>query len=111
MKSRIIAAVVAVAALAAVVAPASASASYTISKLEAQQNTRDAVHTLYDVGLTSTSCRPQGTSYDRRYTYHRWVCGWAARTHDGDMVSGALRITGHSDDTYGYLVLRGARYA
>lgn len=105
---------IAVAAIAAVLAvPAAASASYTISKAQAQGDARDAARTLYDVTYngTSSSCRPQGVRYDRRYTYHRWVCGWATDAGDGSYASGLLRITGHSDGSYGYLVLRGLRFS
>jgi hypothetical protein len=102
------------AAAVALALPATASASYTISKAQAQWDARDAARTLYaDYGVTfnatSSSCRPQYTRYDRRYTYHRWVCGWATRV-DGDAMGGVLLITGHSDGTFGYRALRGIRY-
>jgi opacity protein-like surface antigen len=103
-------------ALAAVLAiPAAASADYTMSRAQAQYNTRDAARTLYgSYGVTFNGtiarCRPQSTRYDARYNYHRWVCGWAGRDVDGDIASGSLRITGHSDGTYGYMVLRGIHW-
>jgi hypothetical protein len=107
--------IAAAAALLALAAPAAASADYTISRAEAQSDARDAARTLYaDYGVTyngtSASCHPQFTRYDRRYTYHRWVCGWATKV-DGDYVAGLLRITGHTGQgNYGYLVLRGIHY-
>lgn len=62
---------------------------------------------------TSSNCRPQG-SYDfsRRerwsgYTSHRWVCHWAGSDGQGQRVSGWLRITGHTNGTYGHLPLYG----
>jgi hypothetical protein len=101
--------------VAALVLPAAASADYTISKAQAQWNARDAARALYgDSGVTfnhtSSTCRPQGVRYDRRYTYHRWVCGWAGYVGDGTYASGLLRITGHTGDTYGYLTLRGIHF-
>ena len=95
--------------------PTAASASYTISKAEAQWHARDAARTLYGPSYgvtfngTSSSCRPQGMRYDPSYNYHRWVCGWAGRDDDGEMAFGLLRITGHSGG-YGYLALRGIHW-
>ena len=72
-----------------------ASATYTITKGEAQRNARNAAETKYaDYGVTysdtSASCRPQFEKYNPRYAYHRWVCGWAAYNDDGDMIGGTF---------------------
>lgn len=101
--------------LGALIVPTVASADYTITRAEASYQARDAARTLYgSYGITFNGtiarCRPQSTSYDRDYTYHRWVCGWAGRDRDGDVASGTLRITGHTGDNYGYLVLRGIHW-
>jgi hypothetical protein len=57
-----------------------------------------------------SSCRPQFVGYNPRYTYHRWVCGWAGLDYEQELASGTLLITGQSDGTFGYRVLRGIRW-
>jgi hypothetical protein len=103
----------AITAAAALGAPAAASAGYTITKSEAQRFARDAAERRYgdDYGIrsstTKSSCRPQFRRYNPRYAYHRWACYWAAPDGNGDVAAGRLRITGHSDGSYGHLVLIG----
>jgi hypothetical protein len=107
----------ALAAVGALAVPSIASANYTITKAEAQRNARDAAEYLYgdaygvQYAYTAASCRPQYTKYNPRYAYHRWVCGWAGPDWENDTASGRLRITGHSNGTYGYMVLAGIRWA
>src|SRR4051794_22550213 len=96
-------------ALTVMIAPSIARADYTISKSEAQANARDAASYLYGdrygVHGVQAKCRAQFVREDPNYNYHRWVCGWAGYDVDGDVVGGRLRITGHSDGTYGYMEL------
>jgi hypothetical protein len=107
--------VAALVATAVLAVPAMASASsYTISKREAQADARDAAKALYGdsygIHRVAARCRPQFVRFDPRYDYHRWVCGWAGFDYDEDLAMGRLRITGHSNDTYGYTVLAGIRW-
>lgn len=113
MRRLFITAAVAAAALLAV--PAMASASYTISRGEAQLQTRHIAADLYSdygirFGRSGAYCEPQFVKYNPRYTYHRWVCTWAGRDWDGDMAYGRMRITGHSSGTIGYIVLSGIHW-
>ena len=112
---RILAPLIAAAALLASVAPA--NASYTITKHQAEINARDAAETKYGdqygirFGSTSAVCKPQFIQYEPGFTYHRWICGWAGPDAAGDVASGVFRITGHSGNSYGYLVLRGINWS
>ena len=104
------------AAVGALGTPPVASASYTITKAEAQRYARGAAEVRYGdrFGIryrtTRARCEPQYTRYDPRYAYHRWKCDWAGLDFEGDVAAGRLRITGHSDGTYGHLVLIGVRW-
>jgi hypothetical protein len=88
-----------------------ANADYYIGKRQAQINARDAAETRYagnGVTAKAASCRPQwATRADSGYIYHRWVCAWVGYDADGDDVHGFFRITGQSDDTFGYMPLYG----
>ena len=88
------------------------ASGYTISKIEAQQDVSDAAEFKYqqfDVTVVAAACSPQFVnkpeSYWRKYTWHSWKCGWIGFDGDGDDVWGGMRITGHSNGTYGYLLL------
>lgn len=104
----------AVAAVTLLAVPALASASYTISKSEAQSATRGIAKQeygyKYGIHRVVARCRPQGVPFDPHYTYHRWVCGWAGLDYEGDVASGRIRVTGHSSGSYGYIVLAGIRW-
>lgn len=104
MKSKILAAAVAVAALLAV--PSAASAHTYMGKAEAESNAYDFATGRYDVIDPGVYCRPQGANKaDPRYDYHRWVCGWSE-----DGCGGAVLIIGsHRPGRYYYRVLRGER--
>jgi hypothetical protein len=114
-----VAAIAATLLLAAPAAAAGAGAgdSYYLSKSQAERNVRDAAETLYNENYgivyedTGAWCRPQGAKRARRgFVYHRWVCTWAGRDWEGDTAYGAMRVTGHSGNRYGYKVLRGIHW-
>jgi len=93
------------------------ASGYTISQKAAERYVASAAeeqYSQYDVTVLETDCSPQGISWPKsrwqRYTWHRWKCAWAGLDVDGDVVGGALRITGHSNGTYGYLTLMGIRW-
>ena len=95
-------------------ADAHASSGYTMSKIEAQSAVEEAAEYKYerwDVTVLGTACAPQYVnkpqSYWRKYTWHRWKCAWVGIDENGDDVWGGMRITGHSNGTYGYLPLAG----
>ena len=98
----------------ALAAPASASASWCLSKRTAEHATRVIVHQDYGDTGVAVSCRPYGR--DRAvpgFTYHRWVCGWAgdATFTDGTpaLCHGLLSIAGSRYYAWQYRVLRGER--
>lgn len=100
---------------AALVAPASASASYSITQHQAEINALDAAETLYagnDVTADDSWCHPQGVLIGEagsryRGRYHRWSCFWTGTDGDYADVYGVLRITGHTGNRYGYLAVYG----
>jgi hypothetical protein len=102
-------------AAAALVPTVAQASSYTISQRAAQLSARDAAEFRYAAwGVTAdaAACRPQGYTlgqrrYWSRYTWHRWVCAWVGTDADGADVQGFLRITGHSDGSYGHMPLYG----
>jgi len=92
------------------IAASEADASYYLSKRQAQADARDAAETRYagnGVIADAAACRPQFERIRPGYDYHRWVCAWVGTDGDGAEVYGHLRITGHSNDTYGYMPLYG----
>jgi hypothetical protein len=102
-------------AAAALVAPATASASggYFVGQREAQADATDAAEHRYagnGVEADGAYCYPQGYPVRGRYSgdrWHRWTCTWLGTDEDGADVYGQFRITGHSNGTYGYLAVRG----
>jgi hypothetical protein len=101
--------------LGALAVPGVAQADWFYSKRGAERVARDAVSKRYSAygftaGDTVASCRPQARSYDPRYKYHRWVCGWGGEAPDGDVCGGTLLITGsRGTGNYYHRVLRGGR--
>jgi hypothetical protein len=87
-----------------------AHAEWHLTRSGAQRVAKDFVSKHYAntyFGDLTTVCRPQGQGYDRRFKYHRWVCGWY---DSSDNTSGAVVIIG-SDRAGAYYgkVVRGAR--
>jgi len=98
--------------------PHAASAEYFFSESGAEKVTRDVVFKRYGYSryTLGVSCRPQGRrKADPAYTYHRWVCGWAASGEnrcDGidESVGGRVLLIGRSGrGRYSYIVQRGAQ--
>jgi hypothetical protein len=86
--------------LALLVPATAAHAEWYLSRNDAQAMARDYVSKHYADTYASdltTYCRPQGRSYDPRYRYHRWTCGWYDRD---DATKGAVSITGSSGSGY-----------
>jgi hypothetical protein len=83
----------AIIAVVALAVPSAAGANYYYSKDGAQRIAKDYVYKHYGYSryATFTICRPQGSSRDTSYLWHRWVCGWV----HGD-CSGAVNIIGSS---------------
>jgi|GEM_PF-3603706 len=94
------------------------ASGYTMSKVEAQAAVQEAAEYKYErwgIVAVASVCMPQYVnkpeSYWRKYTWHRWKCGWVGFDEDGDDVWGAMRITGHSNGSYGYMpILGGLRW-
>jgi hypothetical protein len=104
VKLKLLVTVLAVAALFAL--PATASASYYMSKAQAQTNMRGYARDHYGSQSVSAFCRPQGVgSYDPHYDYHRWVCGWA----DSAGCEGRVLIIGARGPYFYAKVMRGQR--
>lgn len=97
----------------ALIAPATASASYTIPQREAQEDALDAAEYRYvanGVDATGAWCYPQGHFTNRMRIpgyWHRWACTWVGTDDEGSSVYGQFRITGHSGNRYGYMPLGG----
>lgn len=110
MRKKITAAIVLGAAL---LAPATASASYNTTQGQAEVNAMDAAEYRYaanGVDATGAWCYPQGhfTNNMRIPGYwHRWVCTWVGTDDEDSSVYGHFRITGHTGNRYGYLPLMG----
>lgn len=107
---RLIAAGVCVGAL---VLAQTAGANYYIDKQTAESNATIAAEIVYiTVGELGASCRPQyqfgKINKWRDYRWHRWVCEWSGLGPRSG-VEGTFRITGHTGNKFGYLVLRGKR--
>jgi hypothetical protein len=93
---------------------AHASSGYTISQKAAEHYAVEAAHLRYNDGwgvvASAAFCRPQFVNPDsnwRRYTWHRWTCSWGGYDAEGDPVYGSMRITGHSNGTFGYMPVNG----
>jgi hypothetical protein len=99
-------------ALAVLIPATAAHADWHLSKAGAQRIAKRYVSQHYADTLAqnlTTYCRPQGRRYDRRYVYHRWVCGWYDAS---DNTSGAVLIVGSDiGGSYYGRVLSGARAA
>ena len=93
------------------------ASGYTISQKAAQHYAMAAAETRYEsngVEALDSYCEPQFVrKSDRkrtnwtRYNWHRWVCVWVGFDGDVEDVYGGMRITGHSNGTYGYMPLFG----
>ena len=105
-------ATLAAAIMALAIIPSTASASWYISKAQAEHATRVIVHEKYGDWNVGAYCRPYArTAAHSGYIYHRFVCYWAAdaRFTDGSDADceGTLAIAGSRVYAWQYLVLRG----
>lgn len=101
---------------AALVAPATASASYRITQGDAEVTTLGIAEKEYGDGwgvvATGSRCRPQGRGQGVdgrtwRGRYHRWVCLWVGTDFDDADVYGNFIVAGQSGGGYRYQAVFG----